>query len=134
MKVAIARDRLQQLVGADLGTGHWTVLSRDRVKLFGEAVGPSGEEVPTMLLLSLIPALISAIKLPIDPPQTAVNYGLDVCRSGKPARVGDRVRAQATLLGVEEGSTWLQIKRRVILEDEAGEPVLEAETLTRLFW
>jgi acyl dehydratase len=86
------------------------------------------------MLLSLIPGLVSTINLPIDPPRTAVNYGLDACRAGKPAQAGDRIRAGATLLGVEDGATWLQVKRRVILENEAGEPVLEAETLTRLSW
>jgi acyl dehydratase len=78
--------------------------------------------------------LVSTINLPIDAPRTALNYGLDACRAGKPAQAGDRIRARATLLGVEDGASWLQVKRRVILENESGEPVLEAETLTRLLW
>jgi acyl dehydratase len=102
--------------------------------MFADAVGRSGEEVPIVMLLSLIPGLVSTIKLPIDPPRIAVNYGLDACRAGKPARAEERVRARATLLAIEESGAWLQVKRRVILENEAGEQVLEADTLTRLYW
>jgi len=134
MTAAEASALLEPLVGMELGTGDWTVLYPDRIKTFAEAVGQSGEEVPNVMLLSLIPALTSTIKLPIDPPLTAVNYGLDACRPGKPARAGERVRARAMLIAVEEGATWLQVKRRVTLENEAGESVLVADTLSRLFW
>ncbi|HUP14625.1 MAG TPA: MaoC family dehydratase [Acidimicrobiia bacterium] len=134
MTATEARNRLEPLLGTELGTGEWSLLSRDRIRMFADAVGRSDEEIPSMMLLSLIPGLTSTIQLPIDPPRTAVNYGLDGCRAGKPARAGERVRARTTLLAIEEGATWLQIKRRVILENETGEPVLEAETLTRLYW
>jgi acyl dehydratase len=129
-----ARNRLEPLLGTELGTGDWSLLSPDRIRMFADAVGRSDEEIPVVMLLSLIPALASTITLPIDPPRTAVNYGLDMCRPGQPARAGERVRARATLLAIEEGGTWLQIKRRVTLENEAGEQVLEADTLTRLYW
>lgn len=129
-----ARNRLEPLLGTNLGTGEWSMLSNDRIRMFTDAVGRSDEEIPTMMLLSLIPGLTSSIHLPIDQPRTSVNYGLDACRAGKPARAGERVRARTTLLAVEEGDAWLQIKRRVTLENEAGEQVLEADTLTRLYW
>jgi hypothetical protein len=134
MTAAEARHRLQPLVGKELGAGDWTVLSPDRIRMFGDAVTHDRDEVPIMLLLSLIPGLTSTIKLPIDPPPTAVNYGLDSCRAGPPARAGDRIRARAALMGIDEGSTWIQVKRRVVLENEAGQALLEAETLTRLLW
>ena len=129
-----ARHRLEPLIGSELGTGDWSTLSVERVKMFGIAVTQSGEEVPAMLLLSLIPGLTATIKLPIDAPRTTLNYGLDVCRLMTPARAGDRIRARTTLLGIEDGGGWIQVKRRVVLENEAGESVLEAETLTRLVW
>ena len=134
MTASAARTRLEPLLGTEFGTSDWSLLSPGRVSLFADAVSPSSEEVPTMMLLSLIPGLTSGIRMPIDPPHTAVNYGLDGCRAGKRARVGERVRARATLLSIEEGGTWLQIKRRIVLENEAGERVLEADTLTRLYW
>ena len=134
MTAAEARTRLEPLLGTELGTSDWSLLSLDRLRMFGDAVGQSGEEVPLVMLLSLIPGLISTIKLPIDPPRTAVNYGLDACRAGRPVRSEERVRARATLLAIEEGGAWLQIKRRLVLENEAGEQVLEADTLTRLYW
>ncbi len=134
MTATEARDRLEPLLGSELGTGEWSLLSHDRIKMFADAVGRSDEEIPVVMLLSLIPGLTSTIQLPIDPPRTAVNYGLDTCRPGRPARAGERVRAKMTLLAIEQSDTWLQLKRRVTLENEAGEPVLEAETLTRLFW
>jgi len=129
-----ARHRLEPLIGRELGTGDWSTLSIERITMFGKAVTQSGEAVPAMLLLSLIPGLTATIKLPVDPPRTTVNYGLDMCRLVTPAREGDRIRARTTLLGIEDGGGWLQVKRRVILENEAGESLLEAETLTRLFW
>ena len=129
-----ACNRLEPLLGTELGTGEWSLLSHDRIRMFADAVGRSDEEIPVVMLLSLIPGLTSTIKLPIDPPRTAVNYGLDASRPGKPARAGERVRARTTLLAIEEGATWLQLKRRVVLENEAGEPVLEADTVTRLYW
>ena len=129
-----ARNRLEPLLGTELGTGEWSLLSHDRISMFADAVGRSDEEIPVVMLLSLIPGLTSMIKLPIDPPRTAVNYGVDTCRPGKPARAGDRLRARMTLLAIEQSDTWLQLKRRVILENEAGEPVLEADTVTRLYW
>lgn len=134
MTVTKAHNQLEPLLGTQLGTGEWTLLSHDRTRMFADAVGRSDEEIPSMMLLSLIPGLTSTIQLPIDPPRTVVNYGLDACRAGKPARAGERVRARATLLAIEEGATWLQVKRRVTMENEAGEKVLEAETLTRLYW
>jgi hypothetical protein len=129
-----ARRRLELLVGRELESGEWSTVTGDRIKMFDEAVAPSGDRIPAMLLLSLIPGLTAKIKLPIDPPRTTVNYGLDRCRLMTPAKAGDRVRARTTLLAIEERSGWLQMKRRVILENEAGQSVLEAETLTRLVW
>ena len=134
MTASGALGQLQPLVGTELGAGDWTVLSPDRIRAFADAVGPSSEVVPNLMLLSLIPALTATITLPIESPRMAVNYGLDACRPGKQARAGERVRARATLIAVEEGGTWLQIKRQVTLENEAGEAVLQAETLARLFW
>jgi hypothetical protein len=134
MTATEARNRLEPLLGTELGTGEWSPLSHDRIRMFADAVGRSDEEIPSMMLLSLIPGLTSTIKLPIDHPRTAVNYGLDACRAGKPARAGERVRARMTLLAIEQSDTWLQLKRRVTLENAAGETVLEADTLTRFFW
>lgn len=129
-----AQQRLEELVGSELGTGDWTVLSRDRVELFGSAIGQSVDEVPALLLLSLIPGLTSTINLPIEQPRTTVNYGLEKSRLAMPAKPGDRLRARVILLGVEAGAEWIQLKRRVVLENETEEPVLDAETLTRLWW
>jgi hypothetical protein len=129
-----AHDQLGPLLGSDLGTGDWVVLSDDRIARFNAAASHTGQEAPMMLLVSLLPGLTSSIKLPIDPPQTSVNYGLDASRLVRPVRPGERVRARAALLAIEDGGRWLQLKRRVVLEDEAGQPVLEVDTLTRLYW
>jgi hypothetical protein len=134
MTAAEAGKRLEPFLGTELGTGDWSLLSPDRIRKFADAVGRSGEEIPVLMLLSLIPGLVSTINLPIDAPRTALNYGLDACRAGMPVQAGDRIRARAALLAIEEGGTWLQIKRRVTLENKAGEQVLEADTLTRLYW
>jgi hypothetical protein len=134
MTPAESRHRLEELVGTELGTGDWMLLTADRIRRFGEAVGRSTDEVPAFMLLALIPDLTSNIALPIEGPVTVINYGLDQCRFHKPASAGTLVRARATLLGVEDGSGWLQLKREVVLEDEEGNAILNAQTLTRMFW
>ncbi len=141
MSARDARDRLKPLIGTELGTSDWTALSPDRIEMFGRAIGQANQEVPTLLILALIPGLTSSIQLPIEAPGMAVNYGLERCRVLALAKVGDRLRARATLLGVEaglpegeEGRGWLLVKREVVVENEAAQPVLEAETLTRLLW
>ena len=134
MTAGIARSQLAALIGSDLGTGDWSLLSTDRISGFERAIGQPVEEVSALLLLSLLPALTSSIMLPIESPRSMVNYGLDRCRLIQPARIGERIRARATLLGVEDGKGWLQLKRRVVVENEAGDTLLSAETLTRWIW
>ena len=134
MTAGKARNQLAAFIGSELGTGDWLMLTTDRISGFERAIGQPVEEVPALLLLSLLPALTSSITLPIEAPRTLVNYGLDRCRLTHRARTGERIRARATLLEVEDGNGWLQLKRRVVVENEAGEALLSAETLTRLIW
>ena len=134
MTPAESRHGLEELIGTELGTGEWMLLTADRIRLFDQAMGRSTDQVPALMLLALIPALTSTIALPLEGPLTAINYGLDQSRFHKAARPGDRIRARATLLEVEDGSGWLQLKRAVVLENDEGDALLNAETLTRMFW
>jgi hypothetical protein len=132
---ADARRRLEPLVGTALGPGDWIDLSPRRISSFGAIMGDrDGNEVPALLLLALIPGATSALILPVDPPVMTINYGIDSCRVLAPAEPRDRIRAWSTLTGLDETNGWLQLKRRVVLENESGTPVLEAETVTRWRW
>ena len=130
-----ARRRLEPLVGTALGPGDWIDLSPRRINSFAAIIGDrDGEEVPALMLLALIPGATSTFTLPVHPPVMAINYGIDSCRVLAPASLRDRVRAWSTLTGLEVFNAWLQLKRRVVLENESGTPVLEAQTVTRWRW
>ena len=134
MTAAEALPMLEALIGTQLGVGEWMVVSQERVAGFADAIGRSHEEVPAFLILSLIPGMTATIEVPGDSPRATVNYGLDRCRLLKPVRPGARIRARVILLGVEDGGGWLQVRRRIVLEDETGSELFEAETLTRWLW
>ncbi|MGH8926938.1 MAG: hypothetical protein ACRDWH_01205 [Acidimicrobiia bacterium] len=134
MTSAAAHLTLQSLIGSALGTGEWTTLNADHIQGFERAVGHTTQEVPLLLILSLIPSLASSIDLPIPKPRMSMNYGLDTSRLLTGTKIGERVRARVSLLDVHQVGAGLQVKRQVLVENEAGDPVLEAETLTRLVW
>ena len=125
---------LQPLIGSELGIGEWTLVSPERIKGFEQAIGLSHEAVPVLFILSLLPGAIAAVEIPVENPRASVNYGLDRCRLLRPVHPGDRIRPRVTLLGVEAGPNWLQLRRGVVLENEAGDALFEAETLTRWLW
>ena len=125
---------LEPLIGSELGVGEWTLVSPERIKGFEQAVGRTHDEVPVLFILSLLPGAIATVKSPVESPRASVNYGLDRCRLLIPVHPGDRIRPRVSLLGVEAGANWLQLRRGVVLENEAGDALFDAETLTRWLW
>lgn len=128
-------EKLQELVGSQIGLSDWLVIDPRRLDLYEQAVGPQpGNAVPPLLLLSLLPYLLANVSMPVGNPRATVNYGLDRVEPATNVVVGERVRARAFLVGVEVIGESVQLRRRAVVEKETGEHALEAVTITRLVY
>jgi acyl dehydratase len=147
----------KQHEGSDEGTGAWHVIDQAQINAFADAtldhqfihIDPqraaehSPYKVPIahgFLTLSLLPHLLTSA-LSSDPQRSAglsaaINYGVDRVRFPAPVKVNSRVRAQSTLLSVEQvAPNVLQLKRKVSIEIEGEvKPACVAETLVRLVY
>lgn len=138
---------LKNYVGKDLGHSDWLTVDQQRINQFAECTGdhqfihvdpekakltPFGTTIAHgFLSLSLIPMLTSKLLVMPEGMKMGVNYGLDTVRFIQPVKVNSRVRAQVTLLDVNEKNPgqWL-LKSRVTLEIEGSEkPAYIAESL-----
>jgi acyl dehydratase len=111
-----AVDKVQDLIGKEVGVSEWLTVDQERVNKFAEATedfqwihldeekaakGPFGKTIAHgFLTLSLLPKLGSSVKLPVLKDLNTVmgvNYGLNKVRFINPVPVGSRVRARVTL-------------------------------------
>ena len=139
-------DRLQPLVGTEIGVSDWLTIDQDRIDAFADATGdhqwihvdaekaaagPFGSTIAHgFLTLSLTVALTQGIELDMGEPKMAINYGLDKVRFTAPVPVGSRIRARVELMDVAEKGGGIQVKRKVTIEREGEErPAMVAETL-----
>jgi acyl dehydratase len=144
-------ERLQEMVGTEVGVSDWMEITQDRVNAFADAtddhqyihVDPErakltpfgGTIAHGFLTLSLIIPLVASIPLDVGTPVIGVNYGLDKVRFPAPVPVGSRIRARLALDEVSEVPGGLQLKRMVTIEVEGGEkPAMVAETIVRLYY
>jgi acyl dehydratase len=144
-------ERLQAMVGTEVGVSEWMEITQDRVNAFADAtddhqyihVDPErakltpfgGTIAHGFLTLSLIIPLVASIPLDVGTPVMGVNYGLDKVRFPAPVPVGSRIRARLALDEVSEVAGGLQLKRMVTVEVEGGEkPAMVAETIVRLYY
>ena len=150
MTRTIQASELKGLVGQDLGTSSWLTVEQERIDGFAEATGdhqwihveperakdgPFGSTIAHgFLTLSLIPALSWEVYT-VEGARLSVNYGLNKLRFITPVKVGKRVRAQVTLVSVDDvPGDALQVATKVTIELEgADKPAAVAETLTRIF-
>jgi acyl dehydratase len=134
--------------GESIGHSDWVTITQDDVNLFADATGdhqwihvdperaangPFGTTIAHgFMTLALLPRLqhqmytVKGIKL-------AVNYGLNRVRFPAPVPVGSRVRAQSSLLGVEEldnGAVQATIATTVEI-DGSPKPACVAESVVR---
>src|SRR6202161_1209185 len=108
---------LTAIQGQSIGQSDWVTISQDDVNLFADATGdhqwihvdpekaaagPFGKTIAHgFMTLSLLPRLqhqmytVNGIKL-------AINYGLNKVRFPAPVPVGSKVRAQTSLVNVED--------------------------------
>ena len=140
---------LEARVGEHLGYSDWHEITQEQVNLFADATGdhqwihvdveraksgPFGAPIAHgYLTLSLTPMLLSEI-LVVTGVTMGVNYGLNKLRFPSPVPVGSKLRAGATLAGVEQVSGGVQVALSVSFEVEGGtKPVCVAEILFRYY-
>src|ERR1700753_356692 len=134
--------------GQTIGQGDWGTITQEEVNLFADATGdhrwrrvdperaakgPFGKPIAHgFMTLALLPRLqhemytVNGIKL-------AVNYGLNKVRFPAPVPVGSKVRAQSSLVGVEDlGHGAVQAAVGTTVEVEGSEkPACVAESVVR---
>jgi acyl dehydratase len=114
---------LLKLVGQNLGTTEWTMVTQRQVDLFADATGDrqwihtdveraangpfKGIIVHDYLTLSLTPAVIAQV-LEIRELTAALNYGLNKVRFPAPVRVGSQVRAAVTLASAQQKTSGVE--------------------------
>ena len=141
-------DDLAAIKGQSIGQSDWVTISQEDVNLFADATGdhqwihvdperaakgPFGKTITHgFMTLALLPRLqhemytVNGIKL-------AINYGLNKVRFPAPVPVGSRVRAQSSLVGVEDlGNGAVQATVSTTVEVEGSDkPACVAESVVR---
>lgn len=140
---------LKEYVGEHLGYSDWHQVTQEQVNLFADATGdhqwihvdverakagPFGGPIAHgYLTLSLAPTLLPEI-MQVSGVTMGINYGLNKLRFPSPVPVGSKVRAGATLAGVEDVAGGAQVALAVTFEIEGGtKPVCVAEILFRYY-
>jgi acyl dehydratase len=140
---------LKAHIGEHLGYSDWRQVTQEQVNLFADATGdhqwihvdverakagPFGGPIAHgYLTLSLAPVLLEEI-LHVSGVTMGINYGLNKLRFPSPVPVGSKVRAGATLAGVEDVSGGVQVTLTVTFEIEGGtKPACVAEILFRYY-
>jgi acyl dehydratase len=98
------------------------------------AQGPFGTTIAHgYLTLSLLP-LFGPQLIKVEGVKMGVNYGTNKVRFPAPVPVGSRVRATATISGVEEVQGGVQVAVAFTVEREGGDkPVCVAESVARYY-
>ncbi len=144
-------DRLQAMIGEEVGVTDWMEITQERVDAFADATddqqwihvdsaraasGPFGGTIAHgFLTLALTVPLSAEVELDVGSPKMGINYGLEKVRFPAPVPVGSRIRARVALLGVSEVPGGIQVNRQVTIEVEGGEkPAMVAETVSRYLY
>lgn len=148
MSTTTTMSELPGLVGKELGTSEWYEVTQQHVNLFADATGdhqwihvdperaangPFGTTIAHgFMTLSLLPRLqhdmytVKGIKL-------AINYGLNKVRFPAPVPVGSRVRANSSLVSVDDvgnGAVQAVVSTTVEIEN-SPKPACVAESIVR---
>lgn len=138
------------LVGREVATSDWLVITQDRIDAFAEATsdhqwihvdsGRARAETPFgatiahgFLTLSLLSALMrDAVR--VDGPRMTLNYGLNRVRFVSPVPSGSRIRARVALATVDDMGDSIQATWGVTIERESGDkPAVVAEWIVRYY-
>lgn len=142
--------QLGGLVGREVATSDWLVITQDRIDAFAEATsdhqwihvdsGRARAETPFgatiahgFLTLSLLSALMrDAVR--VDGPRMTLNYGLNRVRFVSPVPSGSRIRARVALATIADMGDSIQATWSVTIEREGGDrPAIVAEWIVRYY-
>lgn len=143
-------DEFAPLVGQDISTSDWIMVTQKQIDLFAEATGdhqwihvdpvkasdgPYGKTIAHgFLTLSLLPRMWNmAIK--VEQTRMGINYGMNKVRFPAPVPVDSQLRCRIKLLAVEEvagDGVQLIFEMNVEREGEA-KPVCVAEFIQRRY-
>jgi acyl dehydratase len=141
---------LDELVGREVATSDWLVITQERINAFAEATGdhqwihvdteraraetPFGATIAHgFLTLSLLSALMRDA-VTVDGPRITLNYGLNRVRFVSPVPSGSRVRARIALATIDDLGDSIQATWTVTIEREGGDkPALVAEWIVRYY-
>jgi len=142
--------QLTGLVGREIATSDWLVVTQDRIDAFANATddhqwvhvdaaraqaeAPFGTTIAHgFLTLSLLsPLMRDAIR--IDGLRMTLNYGLNRVRFVSPVPSGSRIRARIALAELAEVGSAAQATWNITIEREGGEkPCVVAEWIVRYY-
>jgi len=147
--MSAALERLQALVGRELGVSGWHAVSQDMIDRFAEVtrdhqfihIDPARAAAETpfggtiahgFLTLSLLSALRQEAVPPFEGQAMGINYGFEKVRFPSPVTAGARVRGRFVMQKLtprSAGEVLLQYQATVEIEGEA-KPAISAEWLT----
>jgi acyl dehydratase len=138
------------LVGREVATSDWLVVTQDRINAFADATGdhqwihvdperasaetPFGATIAHgFLTLSLLSTLMRDA-LTVDGPRMTLNYGLNRVRFVSPVPSGSRIRARVALASVDDKGDSIQATWTVTIErDGSDKPAVVAEWIVRYY-
>ena len=138
------------LVGREVATSDWLVITQDRINAFADATGdhqwihvdsgraraetPFGATIAHgFLTLSLLSALMRDA-VTVDGPRMTLNYGLNRVRFVSPVPSGSRIRARVALATIDDMGDSIQATWGVTIEREGGDkPAVVAEWIVRYY-
>ena len=148
--IVVDRDQLARLVGRDVATSDWLVITQDRIDAFANATDdhqwihvdtPRAEAEASLgktiahgfLTLSLLsPLMRDTIK--VDGLRMTLNYGLNRVRFVSPVPSGSRIRARIALGKVDDLGESTQATWNITIEREDYEkPCVVAEWIVRYY-
>jgi len=150
MTVGVSLLQLGGLVGQEVATSDWLVVTQDRIDTFADATDdhqwihvdsararaetPFGTTIAHgFLTLSLVSALMRDAII-VDGLRMTLNYGLNRVRFVSPVPCGSRIRARITLGRIEDLGDSTQAMWSVTIEREGGEkPAVVAEWIVRYY-
>lgn len=142
--------QLGELVGQEVATSDWLVVTQDRINAFADATDdhqwihvdaqraktdtPFGTTIAHgFLTLSLLsPLMRDAVR--VDGLRMTINYGLNRVRFVSPVPCGSRIRARVALGKVEDVSDSTQATWNITIERERSDkPSMIAEWIVRYY-
>lgn len=150
MPVSLSPESAPGLIGTELGVSEWFLIDQSRIDAFADAtldhqfihVDPDkakltpfgGTIAHGFLTLSLLPHLVTGLRIGMEGAVMGLNYGFDKIRFLAPVKVDSRVRARARLVGFQEkASKQFLITQEITIEIEnEPRPALVSQWLTMI--